>query len=143
MTLVKIARKNQVTIPHSVRKQLPFRPGDTLIGRIDQGRVILTATNQQDRPNEYEIRLRDRYQLTLSEKLCRDLWLSDSHILEMQACDGELVIVPKTIIKSISEDVIVNNAREARMAQLKNNSLTGTRLDELARRSKRKGKKRK
>jgi hypothetical protein len=61
----------------------------------------------------------------------------------MQACDGELVIVPKTIIKSISEDVIVNNAREARMAQLKNNSLTGTRLDELARRSKRKGKKRK
>ena len=41
MELVKVTRKYQVTIPKSVREELGIRVGDSLIVRVEGGRIVL------------------------------------------------------------------------------------------------------
>ncbi len=41
MTIVQISRRGQVTLPAEVRRALALRPGDTLIVRVEEGKVVL------------------------------------------------------------------------------------------------------
>ena len=132
MTLIKIANRNQVTLPNSLCNALSIAPGSVLDGTVRKSRLILSKSIEGASP-DYKIRLRDRYQLTLPSAFCKEEWVSSSHMLEVEIEGTTLCLTPKAVIEAPSSKKI----KQAVSKPLLKENFQPLGLSDLARRSSR------
>lgn len=135
MVIVKIAKKNQVTVPLSLRAEMHFAPGDVLYGHLDDTRLVLTSKIAAGEQVDYEIQLRDRFQLTLPAKL-RQAWVAAPHVLEATVEGGSLVLAPKIVVGPPNVQRVDRLQREVEAIR-RPSAIVNPRLERYLRRRKR------
>ncbi len=132
MTLIKIAKRSQVTLPNSLCETLSLVPGSILDGTVTNSRLVLRKSIEGTSP-DYKIRLRDRYQLTLPAAFCKEEWVSSSHMLEVELEGKTLCLTPKAVIEAPSSKKI----KQAVSTTIEGGRFQPGGLADLARRSSR------
>ena len=64
---VQFGAQGRVVVPAPIRKALGFRPGDTLVARVEDDHLVI------EKPESVERRIRDRFRKSRSRSLADEL----------------------------------------------------------------------
>ena len=64
---VQLGAQGRVVVPAPIRKALGFRPGDTLVARVEDDRLVI------EKPESVERRIRDRFRTSRGRSLAEEL----------------------------------------------------------------------
>ena len=64
---VRFGAQGRIVVPASIRNALGFRPGETLVARIEDDRLVL------EKPESVEHRIRERFRKFEGRSLAREL----------------------------------------------------------------------
>ncbi|MCY4221117.1 MAG: AbrB/MazE/SpoVT family DNA-binding domain-containing protein [Thiotrichales bacterium] len=64
---VQFGAQGRVVVPSPIRKVLGFRPGDTLVARVEDDHLVI------ERPESVERRIRDRFRKSRGRSLAGEL----------------------------------------------------------------------
>ena len=64
---VQFGAQGRVVVPAAIRKALGFRPGDTLVARVEDDHLVI------EKPESVERRIRDRFRKPRSRSLADEL----------------------------------------------------------------------
>ena len=64
---VPFGAQGRVVVPAPIRKALGFRPGDTLVARVEDDRLVI------EKPESVERRVRDRFRTSRGRSLAGEL----------------------------------------------------------------------
>lgn len=64
---VQFGAQGRVVVPAPIRKALGFRPGDTLVARVEDDHLVI------EKPESVERRIRDRFRKSSSRSLADEL----------------------------------------------------------------------